>query len=227
MIAPVDVGRAEPEIPVQARGRGLRRWSASALRPDGPVRPRVHVAHRSDGPAADELHDAPAVIPGVALIAHLRDKTGIVLREPLKDPALPHRPGKRLLNIDVQAALHRHLCGDGVVMIGRGDQNRLDVLSRIEHATVVGEPLGLVIGGFQRFPVGAHASVPVKKRASDPLRVGVGEGDDVLSHKGGHVAGSHAAGADRSDVHAPRGWRTLGLGVAEGQKGAEARNPGA
>ena len=74
----------------------------------------------------------------MALVAHLGDQLRILAREVEQRAALLDRVGQRLLHIDVDAALHRHPRRDGVVMVGRGDDDRVDVLLRVEHAAVVG-----------------------------------------------------------------------------------------
>ncbi len=69
---------AEPEIPVH-RGRNRfdrgRQWHA--LRPDRPIRPAMHFAHRTDQAGFDPLFSQPRSIVGVALIAHLGHHTGL------------------------------------------------------------------------------------------------------------------------------------------------------
>ena len=66
--------RTEPVVPVEPLGRGLRLGRVGdALRPDGAVRPHVHLAHRPDDAAPDDLDRLAQTVVRRALVAHLRD----------------------------------------------------------------------------------------------------------------------------------------------------------
>ncbi len=52
-----------------------------------------------------------------------------------------HRPAERLLHVDVLAGVHRGRRNHRVHVIGRGDDDRVDVLLLVEHLAVVPVPL--------------------------------------------------------------------------------------
>ena len=108
----------------------------------------------ADHTPPDQLDDAPAIVAGVALVAHLGDQAGVLSGQRQQAAALLDGVGQRLLHIDVDTALHRHTGGHGVVVVGRGDEDGVDVLLRVEHLAVVGERRGAVVGVAQGFPTG-------------------------------------------------------------------------
>ena len=55
-----------------------------------------------------------------------------------EDARFVNRIGERLLHIDVLSCLHRHVGDDGMGVIGRGDDDRVDVLLLLEHLPEVG-----------------------------------------------------------------------------------------
>ena len=108
----------------------------------------------ADHTAPDQLDDAAAVVAGVALVAHLGDQVGVLFRQREQPSAFLDGVGQGFLHIDVDAALHRHAGGHGVVVIGRGDEDGVDVLLRVEHPAIVGERRGAVVGVAQGFATG-------------------------------------------------------------------------
>ena len=125
--------RAEPQVPVHAVRHGLLLGRPRhALRPDRAVGPAVHLAHLADGAGLEPLlHQAQALFR-VALVAHLRDD--LVLPRRLGQGAgLGDGAGHRLLHVDVLAELHRLHRDEGVHVIGRRDEDRVDVLLLLEH----------------------------------------------------------------------------------------------
>ena len=78
----------------------------------------------------------------MALVAHLRGDLGLG-RAPGELPRLGHRPGQRLLDVDVLAEIHRRQRDGRVHVIGRRHDHRVDVLLLLEHPAVV-----LVARGF-------------------------------------------------------------------------------
>ena len=201
VVAPVDIGRADPGVPVEAGGRRRGGGAGHALRPDRPVGPHMHLAHRADHPAPDQFDHAAPVVSGMALVAHLGDELRIGLRQPQQQATLRLRIGQGLLHIDVDAALHRPTGGDGVVMVGRGDDDGVDVLPRIQHPPVVGEALGFVVGLLQRHAGGEEVPLLVGERLQHMVVVHIGGGDDVLAGQLEHVGRTLPARPDRRDVH--------------------------
>ena len=111
----------------------------NALRPEAerPVRPDVHFADLAERSALDVFNPPPRVVGRVTLVAHLRHDFGIVLRLLREVPRLVHRPAERLLDVDVLAETHRCRGDDGVHVIGRRDDHRVDVLLLLEHLAIV------------------------------------------------------------------------------------------
>ena len=81
------------------------------------------------------LHQAQALF-GVALVAHLRDDL-VLPRRLGQRPGLADGARQRLLHVDVLAQLHRGHRDQGVRVIRRGDEHRVDVLLLLEHHAVV------------------------------------------------------------------------------------------
>src|SRR6185369_16425688 len=106
---------------------------------------------------------------------------------------LPHKPrfidGMRewLLTIDMLAQTHSANAGRGMMMIGSGDDHRIDLLVHfIEHLAVIVVLLcaGILLApGIQR------------------IVVDVAESDDVFRSNAVSVAGTLAARANDGDVH--------------------------
>ena len=144
-------------------------------------------------PARMHLDRAPRAFERVALRAHLRRhaRRGRRLRH------LPHFPDaarERLLAVHVLAELHRGDRHDGVVVIGRGDEHRVDVLLGIEHAA----------------PVAILPRVGVlRERLGRVLLVAVAERDDLRARRSGvpDVVGAAPARADDGERH-PIGRRS-------------------
>ncbi len=154
----------------------------------------------ADHAGADQLDDAAAVVAGVALVAHLGDQLGIGLGQLGQLAALLDRVGKRLLHEDVQAALHGLTGGDGVVVVGRSDQDRVDILPRVQHLAVVAEAFGLVVGVLKRLLLRLDGAGLVDHRGVHVVVVDVGRGHDVLAGQLGHVGRALPARADHRDV---------------------------
>ena len=94
---------------------------------------------------------------------------------------------QRLFAVDMLAQLHRGDAGDGVCVVRRGDDDRVDVLLLVEHDAKVLVPRRL--GIFLELSLG-------------PLVIDVAQGDDVLAQPGDGVgiARALAAGADDRDI---------------------------
>jgi len=205
---PLVRGRAEEEIPLQLVGHPLDGVGhLDALRPDRAVRPDVDGVDRADGAAADVFVDEAGVVAGVALVAHLGHDVGLG-GQPAQIAGLADRPGQRLLGVDVQPALHRVGGNLGVGVIGRPDDDPVNLVGHVvEHPPVV------VV----------HGRVGVRlEGVRGVVVVGVGEGDDVFRPAlsvgigvCGHgqiseVAFSHAAHPDGGNVNRVAGGLVAG-----------------
>ncbi len=183
----------EKEIPVEfIRNRHFRIRSRYALRPDGTVGPDVHFVNGTDGAGLDPFDNAPAIIVRVTLIAHLRhDTCSFRLLE--KHTRLSHRSRERLLDVDVLAQIHCCYGRDRMGVVGRGDNDGVDVrLHLIEHLPKIGisRSVGKAFEGFGR-------AVPVDIR----------QRDDILACHLLQIVAAHAAGSDRGDVQLVAGRR--------------------
>ena len=89
-------------------------------------------------------------------------------------PCFADRARQRLLDVDVLAELHRRHRDDGVVVIGRGDDHRVDVLLLLEHLR--GSP------GTSP-PSGTSPEVPLRRhrRLGGLALVAVAQRDDVVA----------------------------------------------
>ena len=137
------------------------------------------VADRSVLYPLDEVSNG---VPGVALVAKLRDDLVLVRR--LHHRAhLGDRVGERLLTVDVLPAPHRIKSDDGVSVVGHADGYRVDALVQIvEHLAEV-----LVALGGRKLLEGI-ADLPV---------IDIAEADDVLPG-----TGIHAPPPPPTDTHA-------------------------
>jgi hypothetical protein len=151
-------------------------------------------------PAPDEFDDAPAIVAGVALIAHLGDQVGVLPGQGQQAAAFLDRVGEGLLHIDVDATLHGHAGGDGVVVVGCGDQDSVDVFPGVEHLAVVGESRGPVVGVAQGFAAWKQPRALVQHAAPDGVVVDVAGGHDVLVGQLVHVDPALSASADDGDI---------------------------
>jgi hypothetical protein len=80
--------------------------------------------------------------PAVALVAHLgRDL--VFMGRLGEDAGLEDGMGDRLLHIDVLAATHALHRDVGMGMVGRGDDDRVDVLLLVQHLAEIREERGL------------------------------------------------------------------------------------
>ena len=145
-----------------------RRRPRHALRPEPerPVRPHVHFADLADGAPHDVLDGAAFPVARVTLVAHLRDDALLLGRFLLQVPRFVNRPAERLLDVDVLAGIHRVRGNDGVHVIRRRDDDRVEVLLLLEHLAVVA-----VLRQARNLPLDEAAQVGgvVLRR---PLRVG-------------------------------------------------------
>ena len=157
-----------------------------ALRPDRAVGPGVHLAHLADGAGLEPLLHQAQPLFRVALIAHLRDDL-VLARRFGQGARLADGAGQRLLHVDVLAELHRRHGHEGVRVIGRRDDDRVDVLLLLEHHAVV-----LVLRGRLR-EVGRRRLAADARVLGGLALVDVAERDDVVGlHRVLQVARAHA-----------------------------------
>src|SRR6266702_1524973 len=102
----------------------------------------VHFHDFANGAVLHPLDDAAHVLRGMALKAGLRGLMGIFLRGLHHGAHFIDIVGKRLFAVDVLAALHGGQCGDGMSVVGGGDDDCVDLLVHlVEHDAPVVEAL--------------------------------------------------------------------------------------
>ncbi len=165
----------------------------------------MHLADRSDRAGLNDFHRAAEAIFSAALISHLGGDF-IFGRHLAHHPRFVNRMGQRLLAIDMFAQLHGHDAGRRVVMIGRGDDDGIDLLYLFEHLAVIAIKTGA------RIFLAALAQ---------PGVIHIAKRHDVFAGAGVGVAGAFAVGADDGDVEffARRFEADLGCGRITGQHG--------
>ena len=203
--------RPAPPIPVHAFGGFLRFGGTvhlAALRPDRTIRPGVHFADLADESGGDPLGDLTDAFAGMPLVAHLGHDLIFVGRLG-EDAGFEDGMGDRLLDVDMLASAHA-LHGDvSVRMVGRGDDDRVDVLALVEHLAEVGEQRGLR---------------ELLDRPGAAAEVQVAERDDILVRGIPHVAAADAAETNGGDVQLParRGRRSDGRSLTGRRLGGAA-----
>ncbi len=180
-------GRSEPEVPRQAGRHGGRQLRAlDRLVPvfAGPVGPAMDFADGADRAVAEDFDDSPRTAERVPLVSHLRDDVHFAgnLAHP---PGFVNRMRERLLTIDVLAQLHRHDAGRSVMVIGCGDNDRIDVLALFEHLAVV-----FVLGDARILLVSFGGAIVI----------GVAQRDDILLGAPRDIDLPLSAGADGRDI---------------------------
>ena len=96
----------------------------------------MDLAHLADGARPHVLDGGSRIVPRVALVAHLR-RDACALRFASELPRFGDGPRQRLLHVHVFAEIHRRQCDQCVHVVGRGDDDRVDVLLLVEHLAVV------------------------------------------------------------------------------------------
>ena len=109
----------------------------------------MHFGDVADRARLHPLHRLAAVVPRVALVAHLRDDLRRLPRLARQRARFVDRPGQRLLHVDVLAEIERGHRDRRVHVIRRRDDDRVDVFLLLEHLAVVGVALLLrqILGG--------------------------------------------------------------------------------
>src|SRR6185312_777004 len=162
---------------------------------------------RSDDAGRDPFVDRARAVARVALVAHLRDELLVGERRLPEDARLAHRPGERLLDVDVLARVHRRLGDDGVQVIGRGDDDAVDPLLLVEHLAKVEVLLRGVELLFELYGIGIDALVAARTQLGDAVlrrevHVDVAHGHELL-RRGESVCVHRALPAepDAGEVH--------------------------
>ncbi len=128
--------RPEPEIVVQSR-RHRRVFLDEEHFVRAARAPDMHAANRPEDAGLHEFDDPAIVVTRIVnLRAHLRDDA-LPGRRLHHHAHLVHRMGQRLLAVDVLAGTHRQDRGRRMMMIGRRDQHRLDVLLLVDHLAII------------------------------------------------------------------------------------------
>ena len=123
----------------------------------------MDVAHLPDRPAAEEFHEPEVAGMLVVLRPHL-GRQPLLGRELGNEPRLLDGVGEGLLAVDMEAAAEGADSGRGVVVVGGGDDDGVELLVG-KHRPVVGE------SGGGREPA---------RSGSEGGRIDVAEGNDVL-----------------------------------------------
>ena len=100
--------------------------SSSDCRPQARPTQTWASLHRADRPGLDQLDDPAVVVAGVDLRAHLGGDLGLRGRL-ADDPGLPDVVRQRLLAIDVLAQLQGGQGGEGVGVLGRAHDDRVEL----------------------------------------------------------------------------------------------------
>ena len=196
--------RAEPLVPMQAGRNGLRRRPAARAAKVA-VQQRVGFRDGADGPGGDVLGHAADRLAAIALVAHLRQHLLLAGRLG-QGVALGDIVGQRLLAEDVLAVVDGADGGRGMVVIGRGDQDHVEVLvALVEHLAIVVEDLGF-----------GRVLDALVHDLGNSLLVHVHQGDEVFAERTAHAVAAHARCADHR--HAQLVGRRL-LGQHEGSPG--------
>lgn len=179
-------GRSEPEVPIEGGGDG-RGWrnGSEPLRPERAVGPGVDFSHVADLTGPNHFGGLAGALIRVALIAHLGGDFVLVGRF-AEHARFPDGAGEGFLDVDMLAALHAPVGGDGVHEIGDGDDDRVDIAALlVEHFAEI-----FVLGRALIFLIGAGGLFVID----------VAKGDDVFVRAAGDIAPRFAARPDRGDV---------------------------
>ena len=202
---------ADPLVPMQIGGdRQLRR--ARTFTAVGAVGPTVGFRDLANRAGPDVFAQLAIAFLAVALISHLRGNFCLG-RHRAHLPRLGDVVADGLFAIDVYAPLHCHHGRQGVVVIGRGDEHRVNLLAQlVEHFPVVGERLNFAgVAAFvgQRLLDGGNALV-----------VHVHDSNQVFIERGFQVLHRPPAAADLHDANF---FASIGSGEdVEGRSGQDA-----
>src|SRR5262245_48459725 len=116
---------SEPKVPVKALGH-RRPVCGRVMAAVGVVDPHVHFVDFADGVTLDQFDDAPVVAASVNLRADLcyaLERAGHLG----DSPRFGYRTGERFLAVKVAATLEHGHGRDGVSVVGRGDDNGIQI----------------------------------------------------------------------------------------------------
>ena len=188
--------RAHPLVPVQPLRHGrIRRHDRLGV---DAVVIAPYVMHLPNGAALDVLDDLREDGRGVPVVAALRDDAGL-LRRLQEKIRLLDRVGDRLLDVDVDAMLHREERGKRVLLLVRRDDHGVDAVRHLrEEFMVVGKRGNLLV---------AASRIPLAETRTNGLQrapVGIDERDDlhVLALRRKDIAHPKPA-ADQRHADAP------------------------
>ena len=197
-------GGAKPQVPVQAGGRLACGGKVTVARYLA-IAPGSRRLQFANGAVEDHLLDPGVVRLGMHLGAALGGELALV-GEPVlaQQPRLLDAEGERFFTVNTQATVESPIGDEGVVMVGSGDDQRIEILL-IKALAPVG--VGLRLGKFL-------------ERQSEVFRVDVTEGDHVFLGNPAMVGETAPPDADKRDVEFVVGGLTAK--DARGQK----RKPG-
>ena len=144
----------------------------------------VDPAHGPDDARLEPLANLPGPLPGMPLVSHLR-RHAVLAGGRGQGAGLGHGARQRLLAVDVLAPPHRLHRDDGVRMVRRCDDHRIEVGLAVEHLPVV-----CVDASGRELAKGARGKT----------EVGVAERRDVLAATTPNVGAPPAADPDSGDV---------------------------
>lgn len=176
----------------------------------------------TDRAGCDVFVDEPRIVRGMTLIAHLRDD--LRLRGALCEAStFFHGPRERLLQIHVFAERHRCKGDHGMGVVGRADDDGVDVVLLLEHLAEIRvavrllrfrlEPLQVLdlrlqaarllgarrfLDAIRHFP-NLLGDLPIARRDIAPIHVT--QRNEILRAERGQVRSPDAAHADTGDVH--------------------------
>ena len=138
-----------PKIPIESRrNRIFARGPINPLRPDRTIAPNVQFERLADQAGLNDFDGATETAAGASLVAHLGGDL-LLPGEVTQVAGLENRVGQRFLNVGVLAHFHRARGGECMMMVGRGNDHRVDVLANfVEHFTVVAIDFGLGVAFF-------------------------------------------------------------------------------
>ena len=105
-----------------------------ALQPPRSTRPDVHLAHWPDRAGHEQFLNLTALRRGVALVARLRREMRIFRGGLANQPCFPDVVGERLLTVHVFAVRERQIRWERVGVLGRTDDDRIEVARAVEDA---------------------------------------------------------------------------------------------
>ena len=108
-----------------------------------PVRPDMHLAHRSNTAVGEPLVDEPVALERHALISHLRGHLRLARREGQRARFF-HGVRERFLAINVPAQLERHHAGRGMIVVRDADHDGVQGFLAFQQLAVI--PVALRAG---------------------------------------------------------------------------------